>query len=208
MPDVHVRLHKNVLWLVLNRPSLNNLTVAMLDQLNTALRAALTQAPHLIVLTGSGEQAFCAGIDLPDDSESARLALLKAAEQTCQEFEELRAHQMPTVALMKGSVFGPGLELAVLCDTLIAHEQAIFRLPAINAKVFLSATAVYLPAVIGEEETARLMQSGETLTAQQAMQRRIVHQVLAARRFLPDAEELLVMLSLIHSQREQKDSPV
>ncbi len=205
MSDIHIRLHKDVLWLVLNRPPLNNLTSAMLEQLNIALRAALARSPRLIVLTGSGEQAFCAGIDLPDDSEQARLILLNAAEQTCQLFDELRAYHIPTAALVKGNVFGSGLELAVLCDTLLAHEQATFRLPAINAKVFLRATSVYLPAIIGQEETTRLMHSGETLTARQAMQRGIVHQVLAARRFLSDAEELLLLLSLIPPELAQKE---
>lgn len=195
MPDLHVRLHKNILWLILNRDPLNALTAEMLSSLNAALRKATGEAPHLVVITGTGERAFCAGVDLPDDAEEHRVVLLREARETCALFEELRACGISTVALVKGSVYGAGCELAVLCDTVIAREDAMFRLPSVNAKVFPSATSIYLPAAIGQENTTRLMHSGETLNAQEALRLGLAHQVLSARRFRSDTEELLVMLS-------------
>jgi enoyl-CoA hydratase/carnithine racemase len=167
----------------------------MLEQLTGTIRNALKHPPSLVVLTGTGERAFCAGVDLPDDTEAQRVRLLLAARDTSATFEELRSNSIPTVALVKGSVFGPGCELAALCDTVIAHEDARFRLPAMHAKVFPDVVSVYLPASIGQEATTRLMQSGETLTAREAMHLGLAHQVLPQRRFLLDAEELLVMLS-------------
>jgi len=195
MPDLHIRLHKNILWLILNRDPLNPLTAEMLGSLNVALRKAIERPPHLIVISGTGERAFCVGVDLPDDAEEHRGELLREARETCTLFEELRAHGIPTVALVKGSAYGAGCELAALCETVIAREDAMFRLPSVNAKVFPSATAVYIPAAIGQENTARLMRSGETLNAQEALRLGLAHQVLSARRFLLDTEELLVMLS-------------
>lgn len=195
MPDLHVRLHKNILWLILNRDPLNPLTAEMLGSLNAALRKAIERPPHLIVITGTGERAFCVGVDLPDDAEEHRGELLREARETCALFDELRARGIPTVALVKGSAYGAGCELAALCDTVIAREDAMFRLPSVNAKVFPFATATYLPAAIGQENTSRLMRSGETLNAWEALRLGLAHQVLPARRFLPDTEELLVMLS-------------
>ena len=197
MPPVHVRLHKNILWLILDRPPLNNLTIEMLEQLTTAMRNAIKQHPALVVLTGASERAFCAGVDLPDDSEAQRVKLLLAARDTSTAFEELHNSTIPTVALVKGSAFGAGCELVALCDTVIAHEEARFRLPAMNAKVFPDVVSVYLPASIGQEATTRLLQSGETLTAREAMHIGLAHQVLPQRRFLLDAEELLVVLSTV-----------
>jgi enoyl-CoA hydratase/carnithine racemase len=194
MSDVLIRPHKEFLWLVLNRPPLNNLTVAMLEQLTAAMQQAQTNLPRLLVLTGTGEHAFCSGVDLPDESEQARL--LRAAERTSKALEALRTQHVPTVALVKGQAIGPGCELAVLCETVIAHEHATFRLPAMNSSIFTDATSVYLPAIIGQEVTSKLMQNGQTLSAHEAMQLGLVHQVLTARRFLLDAEELLVMLSM------------
>src|SRR6266700_4085701 len=195
MTGVHVRLQKGILWLILDRHPLNALTVEMLDQLTAALHKASAQLPRLIVLTGMGEQAFCSGVDLPDDTEATRLDLLRAARDTEAAFEVLRKQGFPTVAVVKGIAYGAGCELMVLCDTVIARDNARFRLPALNAKIFPSVVSVYLPASIGHENTTRLMQSGQTQDARQAMRLELVHQVLPARRFLVDTEELLVMLA-------------
>src|SRR5579875_2556625 len=195
MPDIHVRQRQNILWLIIDRPPLNTLTAAALNQLTTAMRKAVQQPPRLVVITGMGERAFCAGIDLPDDSEDQRAALVRAADMTCQAIEELRAHRIPTVAIVKGCAFGAGCELVALCDTVIAREDAEFRLPPVNGRVFSKAVSTYLPALIGQEATTRLMQSGATLSAREAMHLGLAHQVLPAPRFLLDTEELLVMLA-------------
>jgi enoyl-CoA hydratase/carnithine racemase len=195
MSPLRIRLHQNILWLILDRPPLNNLTAQMLEQLTVALRKAIQNPPSLVVLSATGERAFCAGVDLPDDSEAQRAKLLLAARDTSAAFEELRNHAIPTVALIRGSAFGAGCELVALCDTVIAHEDAQFRLPAGNAKIFPDAVSVLLSASIGQETTLRLMQSGETLAAKEAMHLGLAHQVLRPSRFLLDAEELLVMLS-------------
>lgn len=200
MSDVYIRLHKQFLWLVLNRPPLNNLTLTMLEQLTAAFNNAITHLPRLLVITGAAEEAFCAGVELNDDSEAYRVKLLKAAEEMYTALEKLRTQNVPTVALVKGHAFGPGCELAVLCDTVIAHEDAQFRLPAVNAKVFAAATSVILPTELGQETTIKLMQDGQTLSAREAMQLGLAHQVLSASRFRLDAEELLVLLSLSEQQ--------
>ncbi len=199
MSNVHVRLRKQLLWLILDRPPLNPLTVEMLEQLTTTTRNAIQQPPRLLVLTGTGERAFCSGVDLPDDSDNKRTQLLHIAADTCAAFEELHTQGISIIALVKGNAFGAGCELAALCDTVVAREDATFRLPAVNAKVFPCALSTYLPASIGQEATTRLMQSGETLTAKEAMRLGLVHQVLTPQRFLTDTEELLVMLASLSS---------
>jgi enoyl-CoA hydratase/carnithine racemase len=196
MSGVHVRLQKGILWLILDRHPLNALTVEMLDQLTMGLHKAPEQLPRLIVVTGTGEQAFCSGVDLPDDTEATRQDLLRAARDTEAAFEALHKQGFPIVAVVKGIAYGAGCELVALCDTVIARDDARFRLPALNAKIFPSVVSVYLPALIGLENTMHLMQSGQTQDARQALRLGLVHQVLPARRFLVDTEELLVMLAM------------
>lgn len=195
MLGVHVRKHKDILWVLLDNAPLNSLNVEMINQLAAALHNAIQQAPRLLVMTGAGERAFCAGVELANDSETLRADLLHAANAVSAAFRELHAHSIPTVALVKGIAFGIGCELVALCDIVIAREDARFRVPAVNAKVFLDATSVYLPAAIGQENTSRLMQSGETILASEAMRLGLVHQVLPEHSFLIDTEELLVMLA-------------
>ena len=66
MSNVRIRLHNDILWLILDRPPLNILSIEMLNQLTAAMRDAIKHPPRLIVITGAGDQAFCAGVDVRD----------------------------------------------------------------------------------------------------------------------------------------------
>lgn len=195
MSNVHIRLHKDILWLILDRPPLNILSIEMLDQLTTAMRDAIKHTPRLIVITGAGERAFCAGVDVRDHLDGREKEMLRAVYDNCAAFEELRSQKIPTAALVKGHALGGGCELAALCDTVIAHEDATFGLPEISLGVFPPVAAIYFPALIGYNTTMRLMLTGETIQAREALRIGLAHQVLSSRRFLPDAEELLTMLA-------------
>jgi cyclohexa-1,5-dienecarbonyl-CoA hydratase len=195
MSNVHVRLHKDILWLILDRPPLNILSIEMLDQLTAAMRDAVKHAPRLIVITGAGERAFSAGVDIHDHLHGREKEMLRAVYDNCAAFEELRAQHIATIALVKGYALGGGCELAALCDTVIAHEDATFGLPEISLGVLPPVAAAYFPALIGQNATMRLMLTGETIDAREALHLGLAHQVLSSRRFLPDAEELLIMLA-------------
>jgi enoyl-CoA hydratase/carnithine racemase len=195
MSYIRTRLHKDILWLILDRPPLNILSIEMLDQLSAAMRGALVQGPRLVVLMGAGERAFSAGVDVRDHLDGREEEMLRAVAENCAIFGELRAHQIATAALVKGVALGGGCELAVLCDTVLAHENATFGLPEIGLGVFPPVAAAYFPALFGVQTAMRLVLTGETITAREAMRLGLVHQVLSARRFLSDAEELLVMLA-------------
>src|SRR6266581_7065990 len=195
MSHLRIRLHKDILWLILDRPPLNILTIEMLDQLTAAMRDAVKHPPHLIVLTGAGERAFCAGVDIHDHLDGRESEMLRAVYDNCAAFEELRAHNLPTVALVKGHALGGGCELAALCDTVIAHENATFGLPEVNLGVFPPVAAVYFPSLIGHNATMRLMLTGETINAREAMRLGLAHQVLSSQQFLSDAQELITVLA-------------
>ena len=195
MSNVRVRLHSGILWLILDRPPLNILSIEMLDQLTAAMHDAIEHPPRLIVITGAGERAFCAGVDIHDHLDGREKEMLRAVYDNYAAFEKLRSHNIPTVALVKGHALGGGCELAALCDTVVAHEDATFGLPEISLGVFPPVAAVYFPTLIGYSATMRLMLTGETIQAKEALRLGLVHQVLSSRRFLPDAEELLTMLA-------------
>jgi len=195
MSQLRIRLHKNILWLILDRPPLNILSIEMLDQLTGAMRNAIKTMPRLVVITGAGERAFCAGVDIRDHLEGREVEMLRAVRDNCAAFEELRTHAIPTVALVKGHALGGGCELAALCDTVIAHEDATFGLPQVKLGVLPLVAAAYFPSLIGYHTTLRLMLTGETLEAKEARRLGLAHQVLPAHTFLSDAEELLTMLA-------------
>jgi enoyl-CoA hydratase/carnithine racemase len=195
MPDLHIRRHNNILWLILDRPPLNILSIEMLDQLTAAMRQAIKNPPHLIVITGAGERAFCAGVDIHDHLNGREKEMLRAVYDNCSAFEELRAQHIPMVALVKGHALGGGCELAALCDTVIAREDATFGLPEVKLGVLPPVAAAYFPSLIGRNATMRLVLTGEIINATEALRLGLAHQVLSSHRFLPDAEELLAMLA-------------
>jgi enoyl-CoA hydratase/carnithine racemase len=195
MSNVRIRLHNDILWLILDRPPLNILSIEMLDQLTSAMHDAIEHPPRLIVITGAGDRAFCAGVDVRDHLDGREKDMLRAVYDNYTAFEKLRSHKIPTVALVKGHALGGGCELAALCDTVVAHEDATFGLPEISLGVFPPVAAVYFPALIGYSATMRLMLTGETIQAKEALRLGLAHQVLSSHRFLSDAEELLAMLA-------------
>ena len=195
MSLVRVRHQNTLLWLILDRPPLNILNIEMLDQLTAALHEAVKGAPRLVVITGAGERAFCAGVDINDHFDGREVEMLRAVGDNCAAFEELRAKHIATVALVKGFALGGGCELAALCDTVIAHEGATFGLPEVNLAVFPPVAAVYFPTLIGYHASMRLALTGEMITAREALRLGLAHQVLSSQQFLTDAEELITMLA-------------
>jgi enoyl-CoA hydratase/carnithine racemase len=195
MSFVRVRHQDTLLWLILDRPPLNILNIEMLDQLTAALRKALKDVPRLVVITGAGERAFCAGVDINDHFDGREVEMLRAVGDNCAAFEELRAKHIATVALVKGFALGGGCELAALCDTVIAHEGAMFGLPEVDLAVFPPVAAVYFSSLIGYHASMRLALTGEMITAREALRLGLAHQVLSSQQFLTDAEELITMLA-------------
>ncbi|GHO43869.1 enoyl-CoA hydratase/isomerase family protein [Ktedonospora formicarum] len=196
MSNVRTRVRNNILWIILDSPPHNALNVLLLNQLAASLQKAVLQAPKLVVLSSTGEDAFCSGFELPPDGPALQ-ELHEAAHTVDVVFTKLHQHGIPSVALIKGCTYGPGCELASLCDTLIARNDASFRMPAENARLFPSASTQRLPALLGPQGFEDLMRHGDTIDATTALDRGLVHQVLPFAHFLQESEELLVMLSIV-----------
>jgi len=91
MSNIRVRHQNNILWLILDRPPLNILSIEMLDQLTAVMREAVEQKPRLVVLMGAGERAFSAGVDVRDHLEGREREMLRAVYDNCAAFDALRA---------------------------------------------------------------------------------------------------------------------
>lgn len=111
----------------LDRPAKRNaLTLAMLDDLEDALRAVdRDPTVRAVLVTAAGEHAFCAGADIhhfralaPDDMWRVW------TRRGHQAFDRLATVRQPTIAAIHGHAFGGGLELALACDLRVMAEDA------------------------------------------------------------------------------------
>jgi enoyl-CoA hydratase/carnithine racemase len=195
MSGIHIHQRQGLFWLILDQ---HIVTAEMLERLATYIQEAIKQSPRLVVLTSAGEHAFCTGVEQHAPSSEHSKRMHSAAEKISAAFEILRTQGIETVALIKGLASEAGCELALLCDTVIAREDAQFRFPTPDTELFPSVVSAYLPTVVGQEVATSLVQRGEKLDARKAMQLGLVHQVLPSGHYLEDVQELLVMLSTVN----------
>jgi enoyl-CoA hydratase/carnithine racemase len=194
-----VTLTDGVGVLTLNNPPMNLVTLALTRQLAAALdRLAADPAVRVLVVTGTGTRAFCAGSDIKefggvaDDVVGKKMAAENAA------FSKLAAFPHPTIAALNGAAFGGGLELAVCCDLLIAGADVRLALPEIKLGVFPgSGGTVRVPRRIGETRAKELMFTGEPIGAETALAWGLLNRVVAPGQALIAARELAASLAAL-----------
>ncbi len=185
---ITVDMVEGVAWLTLNRPPLNILTIEMIAELDEALEMLAKQSRlKAIVLTGS-EKAFCAGVDVADHTPDRVEPMIRGFGRL---FVHLRTLPMPTLALVRGAALGGGTELALGCDLVLAAASARFGQPEIKLGVFPPIAAAIFPHLIGYQQAARLLFSGETITAEEAARLGLVTYVAADEEFAETLERLL-----------------
>ena len=120
--------------LLLDRPAkLNALTPEMLDALDDALAKLRDSDARVALVRGAGDKAFCVAADI------ARFAGLSAPQMWRdwtahghRVFDALAAQRQPTIAVVHGSAFGGGLELALACDFRVVATEAQLGMPEVG----------------------------------------------------------------------------
>ena len=176
-----------------NRPKvLNALDGATLQDLWAAF-ADVEAAPAIrcVILTGAGEKAFVAGADVAAmstmDSESAR-ALARLGQRVGELVESL---DVPVIAAVNGFALGGGLELALLCDFMVAAESAKLGQPEVNLGVIPGFGGTQrLARRVGIARARQLLYTGELLGAAEAHRVGLVNEVVPAARLLPRCQEI------------------
>jgi enoyl-CoA hydratase/carnithine racemase len=149
-----------------------------LNSLNRALMAEIVEAAdklaadpqlRLVVLTGAGERAFIGGADIGEiaalDRESAR-EFITLVHRCCDAFRRL---PVPVIARIDGYALGAGLELACACDLRVASGRAQFGMPEVRIGIPSVVEAALLPKLIGHGRARRLLLTGETIGAAEAL---------------------------------------
>jgi enoyl-CoA hydratase/carnithine racemase len=165
------------LVLTIDRPERRNaLNGEVVDGLRKALAGAAAEPDvRVVVLTGAGDEAFCAGADLAGKSFEFDYAM-----PTTGYSELLRAAQalrVPLVARVNGACMAGGMGLLAMCDLAIASPRAVFGLPEVKIGLFPMQVLAVLQGLVPQRVLARLCMTGRPLDAQAALQAGLVNEV-------------------------------
>jgi enoyl-CoA hydratase/carnithine racemase len=183
----------HVILVTLNRPkTLNALNTQMgreLYELWTRL-AAEPGETRCVVLTGSGERAFCAGADLKERDGMAQADWQTQHELFERGFMALMELPLPVIAALNGHAFGGGLEIALCCDFIYASSAARFALPEVRLGIMPGGGGTQnLARAAGERRAKELILSGRQFTAAEGVDWGIFNRACEAGSALNEALE-------------------
>jgi enoyl-CoA hydratase len=184
------RSRAGILLITLNRPrKLNALSKELLAELVDALdSAAADETVGCIVLTGAGK-AFSAGADI--DDMIRRGVRSYADPDRLQRWSVIERFPKPLVCAVNGYALGGGLELALLCDIIIAASTASFGCPEIKIGSFPGDGGTQrLPRVVGRLFATQMILTGGMVDAALAERKGLVSEVAEPERLLPRALEI------------------
>lgn len=184
----------DVLLLTMNRVARHNaLNAALNHALGEAVHNAEAEGARVIVLTGAGERAFCAGGDMLEMSGVEENAVpLPPPGERRNGTDELSRTPLPTIAAVNGICYGGGLRLAIACDIRLASDDATFRLP--GAEYGLVVGAASLPRLVGTSKAKEWIYTARKFDAAEALEAGLLSAVHPLNEVLPAA---LAMAELI-----------
>ncbi len=172
----------------LNRPrQLNALNDQLMDELGAALAAFdADEGIGCIVLTGS-EKAFAAGADIAAMQTYGYMDVYKSG-YISRNWEHIRSVRKPVIAAVAGVALGGGCELAMMCDIIIAAENAKFGQPEVKLGLIPGAGGTQrLPRAVGKAKAMDMVLTSRMMDAAEAERSGLVSRVVPADRLLDEA---------------------
>jgi enoyl-CoA hydratase len=196
MPKVLTETRDRAFVVTINRPEARNAvdgeTAGLLLEAVEAFRA--DDSLDVLILTGAGDVAFCAGADLKRGE--SLLARPGAQESGPMGFSRVTDLEKPTIAAVNGYCLAGGLELACWCDFRIADESAQFGV--LNRRwgvPLLDGGTQRLPRIVGLGDALYLIETGVMIDARHALRMGLVQEVVPKGRALERALELARAIS-------------
>lgn len=200
---VKYEINETVAIVTMNRPdALNALSLQLTVDLKAAIEQAIEDKARAVVLTGEG-RAFCSGGDLREMSEMwKKEGRIEAfMEEPLKALHDvillMRETPIPFVAAVQGVCAGAGTNFALACDLIFASEEASFNEAFV--RIGLSPDcggSFFLPRAVGEKLAAEIFMTGETLSAEKALQIGMINRVVATDALMTEATQMARKLAL------------
>ncbi len=182
--------------ITLNRPKqLNALNDQLMDELGQALKAFdADEKIGCIILTGS-EKAFAAGADIGAMATYSFADVYKG-DYIGRNWEQIRSIRKPVIAAVSGFALGGGCELAMMCDFIIAADNAKFGQPEIKLGVIPGAGGTQrLPRAVGKAKAMDMALTGRMMNAAEAESAGLVSRVVAVDKLQEEALGAALVIS-------------
>ncbi|GAA3734687.1 hypothetical protein GCM10022239_08500 [Leifsonia bigeumensis] len=175
---VLLNLSGHVLTVTINRPAARNaLRVADKRRIADILDEAAAGDARCVVLTGAGDQAFCAGSDLKEMSKMDTAGFLAMERVEAQMYDAIMRNPLPVIAAVHGWALGTGCVLAAASDLVVADPGANFGQPEILNGAPTPIHGALLPRIVGLNRARWLVLTGRTITAATALDWGLVSEV-------------------------------
>ena len=191
---VKYELNETTAIITMNRPdALNALSLQLTNDLRSAIEKAVEDKARCVIITGEG-RAFCSGGDLRQmqqmwQKEGRIEAFLEDPLKALHDLIRLiRETPIPFVAAVQGVCAGAGTNVALACDLVFAAENAGFNEAFV--RIGLSPDcggSFFLPRAVGEKLAAELMMTGDTISAEKALQIGMINRVASAERLMEES---------------------
>jgi enoyl-CoA hydratase/carnithine racemase len=170
-PEVLYTVDRGVARVTINRPERRNaMSYGVMQGLRDAVDAAKQdESVRVVVLTGAGDRAFCAGADLGGIAENAGAAAAHDGRGLLAAlFRELWALGKPTIARVRGYALAGGFGLALACDLVVAADDAQFGTPEVNVGLWPYMITVPLLRSMPAKKVLELQMTGRRVLADEA----------------------------------------
>jgi enoyl-CoA hydratase/carnithine racemase len=182
VPELEYAIDGAIARLTINRPDRRNaMSFAVMQSLRESLaRAAGDDAVRVVVITGTGDKAFCAGADLTSVGDNAgAVAAHDARGVLADVFRDMWGLGKPTIARVRGFALAGGFGLAMACDFVVAADDAVFGTPEVNVGLWPYMITVPLLRSLPPRIAFDLMATGRRVDASEAERLGIVNRVVA-----------------------------
>ncbi|MBW2027756.1 MAG: enoyl-CoA hydratase/isomerase family protein [Deltaproteobacteria bacterium] len=160
--------------ITLNRPPVNVLNIAMMEEINEVLKQWIDVKDLKILLFKAQGKCFSAGVDVGEHMGDLAPKMIETFHEI---FRLLDRFEIPTASSVYGSCLGGGCEIALFCDLLLLSESAKLGQPEIQVGVFPPIAAQRLPKIIGRKAAMDMILSGRIISAQEALQLGLANRV-------------------------------
>lgn len=198
MEEVRYEVDGPVARVTIDRPERRNaMSFTVMRELAESFAAAgADEAVRVVVLTGAGERAFCAGADLSGiGSQVGPAQMHEARGQVAGIFRSLWHLGKPTIARVQGYCLAGGFGLALACDFVIATEDSTFGTPEIDIGLWPYMITVPLLRSMPPKVALDLLLTGRRVKADEAERIGFVNRVVTAEGLDPAVDDLAATLA-------------